>query len=109
MNRKFLPALLLMALTVSVLAQEPVPGTQKEENGTQGKDWLSAGGYATWLHTAMFEDPADDWVNSSMLHNRLNFKAYAGNNTTFALEIRNRFVTGDMVRYDPTYVPGLST
>jgi len=108
MNRKFLPALLLMALTVSVLAQEPVPGTQKEENGTQGKDWLSAGGYATWLHTAMFEDPADDWVNSSMLHNRLNFKAYAGSNITFAMEIRNRFVTGDMVRLDPTYVPGLS-
>jgi hypothetical protein len=108
MNRRLLPVLLSLAVTVSVVAQETVTGTQEEDNGTQGKTWFSAGGYATWLHTAMFEDPADDWVNSSMLHNRLNFKAYAGSSTIFALEIRNRFVTGDMVRLDPTYVPGLS-
>jgi hypothetical protein len=108
MNRKILPVILLLALNLSVPAQEPVTGTQTENPGTQGKDWLSAGGYATWLHTATFEDPAEDWVNSSMLHNRLNFKAYAGSSTTFALEIRNRFVTGDMVRLDPAYIPGLS-
>lgn len=108
MNRTILSVFLLLALTVSVRAQDPVNVTQKEDNGTQGKEWISVGGYATWLHTAMFEDPSDDWVNSSMLHNRLNFKAYAGSSTTFALEIRNRFVTGDMVRLDPTYVPGLS-
>jgi len=108
MNRIILSAIMLLAVTVSVWSQEPVNGTQEESPGRQEKERFSAGGYATWLHTAMFEDPADDWVNSSMLHNRLNFKAYAGNNTTFALEIRNRFVTGDMVRYDPTYVPGLS-
>ncbi len=108
MNRKILPVILLLALSFSVQAQEPVTGTPEETPGTQGNEWFSAGGYATWLHTAMFEDPADDWVNSSMLHNRLNFKAYAGSNVTFALEIRNRFVTGDMVRLDPAYIPGLS-
>jgi hypothetical protein len=109
MNRRLLTVVLPLAVAVSVLAQEPVTGIQEEEAGTQGTGWFSAGGYATWLHTAMFENPADDWVNSSMLHNRLNFKSYAGSRTTFALEIRNRFVTGDMVRLDPTYVPGLST
>jgi len=108
MNQKILPVILLLALTVSVQAQEPVTGSQEETPGTEGKDRLSAGGYASWLHTAMFDDPDDDWINSSMLHNRLNFKAYAGSRTTFALEIRNRFITGDMVRLDPAYVPGLS-
>jgi hypothetical protein len=108
MNRKIIPVILLLAVTVSVPAQEPVPGIREEEPGTHDKDWFSAGGFATWLHTATFEDPADEWANSSMLHNRLNFKAYSGSNTIFALEIRNRFVTGDMVRLDPTYVPGLS-
>jgi hypothetical protein len=108
MNRKIVPVLFLLVLTVSATAQESVTGLAEEADDNKGTEWLSAGGYATWLHTAIFEDPADDWINSSMLHNRLNFKAYAGSNVTFALEIRNRFVTGDIVRLDPTYVPGLS-
>src|SRR5674476_423465 len=62
---------------------------------------ISTGGYATWLHTAMFGDPSDSWLNSSMLHNRLNFKAYSDTGITLALEIRNRFVLGDMVQLDP--------
>lgn len=109
MNRRLLTAAFSLAAAVCVLAQEPVTGIPEEEAGKQSTGWFTAGGYATWLHTAMFEDPADDWVNSSMLHNRLNFKAYAGSRTTLSLEIRNRFVTGDMVRLDPTYVPGLSS
>ncbi|MCK7542260.1 MAG: U32 family peptidase C-terminal domain-containing protein [Marinilabiliales bacterium] len=52
----------------------------------------------------MFENPSDTWINSSMLHNRLNFKAYPGTRTTIALEVRNRFVTGDMLSLlDPSY------
>lgn len=70
---------------------------------------LSAGGYATWLHNSVFEDPAEEWLNSSMLHNRLNFKAYPGTRITMALEIRNRFVLGDMVQLDPTYSTALAS
>lgn len=108
MSRKIIPVILLLAVAVSCLAKEPVNGLPEGDSVRQGRDWFSAGGYSSWLHTAMFEKPADDWVNSSMLHNRLNFKAYAGSNTVFALELRSRFVTGDMVRLDPAYVPGLS-
>jgi len=70
---------------------------------------LSAGGYATWLHTAMFGDPSDPWLNSSMLHNRINLKAYPGTGITLALEIRNRFVLGDMVELDPSYSLSLAS
>ncbi len=69
---------------------------------------LTAGGYLSWLHMAMFEKPSDTWSNSTMLHNRLNFRTYPGSRTTIALEMRNRFVTGDMVTLDPSYAPGLS-
>lgn len=76
---------------------------------TPGKgSWLSSGGYASWLHMAMFENPSETWINNSMLHNRINLKAYAGNSLSFTLEMRNRFVTGDMVRLDPTYAAGLA-
>ncbi len=70
---------------------------------------LSAGGYASWLHTSMFNKPSDTWLNSSMLHNRLNFKAYPNSKTTIALEIRNRFVIGDMVTLDPTYSTAMAS
>lgn len=70
--------------------------------------WLTSGGYASWLHMAMFEKPSGSWINNSMLHNRLNFKAYAGSSLAFNFELRNRFVTGDMVRIDPSYGAGLS-
>lgn len=70
--------------------------------------WFTAGGYASWLHMAMFEKPSETWINNSMLHNRLNLKAYSGNNLAFTFELRNRFVTGDMVRLDPSYTAGLA-
>lgn len=68
---------------------------------------LSAGGYASWLHNAMFETPSDIWINSSMLHNRLNFKAYPGSRTTITLEVRNRLITGDMLLLDPSYASSI--
>jgi hypothetical protein len=86
---------LLVCLSAALHAQE-------------GEDKLTAGGYASWLHMAIFEKPSETWANSSMLHNRLNLKAYPGSRTTIALEVRNRFVTGDMVDLDPAYATDLS-
>jgi hypothetical protein len=71
-------------------------------------DRFSAGGYASWLHMSMFGKPSDSWVNSSMLHNRLNFKLYPGQKTTIAIELRNRFVTGGMIDINPSYAKGLA-
>ncbi|MCU0460050.1 MAG: hypothetical protein MUE37_13285 [Bacteroidales bacterium] len=87
--------------TLHVAAGTPDTGEEKLIS-------LTAGGYASWLHMAMFDKPSDNWINSSMLHNRLNFKAYAGNHVTLALEMRNRFVTGDMIKFDPAYAGSLA-
>ena len=53
------------------------------------------------MQSAIFEDPRGDWINDNLVHNRLNFRAYAGSHLTFGLEIRNRFFTGDMLSVDP--------
>ncbi|MDM8001286.1 MAG: hypothetical protein QUS66_00020 [Bacteroidota bacterium] len=110
MRRALLTALMLAAFAVAGYTQETSPADSGivTEAGTGRSDWLSAGGYASWLHMAMFRKPSEEWANTSMLHNRLNFSAYAGNSLTFALEVRNRFVTGDMVTLDPAYASGLS-
>ena len=92
------PSLLAVAVLASSLA------LHAQEAGSK----LSAGGYASWLHMATFEKPSEIWLNSSMLHNRLNFKAYPGSRTTIALEVRNRFVTGDIVTLDPSYATDLA-
>ena len=108
MNRILLPVIALLAATVSGYSQEGGSGKSAGADAMKNPVSLSAGGYASWLHMAMFEKPSDTWLNSSMLHNRLNFKAYPGTRTTIALEVRNRFVTGDIVTLDPSYAPGLA-
>ncbi len=70
---------------------------------------ITAGGYASWLHIALFEKPGDTWFNSSMLHNRLNFKIYPSSRVSMAIELRNRFITGDMVTLDPSYSNSLAS
>ena len=90
MKRITLIFLLLCSLLPSIKAQDDQP-------------WLEAGGYASWLHNVIFEKPSERWINSSMLHNRLNFTASAGNRVDFTLGVRNRLVTGDMLIADPGY------
>jgi len=101
-------ATLILSSLVTVKAQEAGSVGSGDQSAMKNPVRASLGGYATWLHMAMFEKPADPWINSSMLHNRLNFKAYPGSRFTIAIEVRNRFVTGDMVKLDPSYVPGLA-
>jgi hypothetical protein len=58
-------------------------------------------GYLTTLQSAIFDTLSGSVIYENLLHNRLNFKGFIGNNVTVAVELRNRFFTGDMVRsYD---------
>src|SRR5512133_570166 len=70
---------------------------------------VSAGGYTSWLHSAMFESVSGEWMNTAMLHNRINLKAFAGQKITFGLEARNRFITGDIIRVDPLYSASITS
>lgn len=69
----------------------------------EGNSSLSAKGYLNSMQSAIFEDFDGEWTNDNLLHNRLNFRFYAGSNLTFGLEMRNRIFTGDMLRIDPDY------
>ena len=60
-------------------------------------------GYLSYMNQTMFEDIRGNWTNDNLLHNRLNFKSYIGNNLTFAVELRNRFIFGETVKYFPGY------
>jgi hypothetical protein len=70
---------------------------------------VSLNGYVSSMQSMIFEDLEDYWINDNLIHNRLNFRLYAGSNITFAVELRNRFFTGDMVRLDPSYAGRMAT
>jgi hypothetical protein len=59
---------------------------------------IELSGYLTTMESAMFDTLSGTVFFENIIHNRLNFKAYFNKNITFAAEIRNRLITGDMVK-----------
>lgn len=60
-------------------------------------------GYISTMQNAMFDSISGPVSFDNVIHNRLNFKAYAGKNIIFAAEVRNRLFTGDMAKTGPSY------
>lgn len=55
------------------------------------------------MQSVMFDSLSGSFMNENLLHNRLNFKAYLNDNISFAAELRNRLLTGDLVRLGKYY------
>ncbi|MBN2862711.1 MAG: hypothetical protein JXN62_06090 [Bacteroidales bacterium] len=64
---------------------------------------VSLNGYLTTMESAMFDTLSGNIMFETLLHNRLNFKGYIDNNITFAAEVRNRLIAGDMVKMGKVY------
>lgn len=60
-------------------------------------------GYITNMQSVMFQDFSDDWINDNLIHNRLNFYWYPSDAVTASVQIRNRFFTGETLKYTPDY------
>ena len=63
----------------------------------------SLNGYASNMQSVMFEDIDGQWISDNLVHNRINFATYLGSYFTFKLEIRNRFMYGETLKYFPAY------
>ena len=62
---------------------------------------LTLNGYLSFMESAMgMNMPANRLLWESLLHNRLNFKYYPSNAWSFSLQIRNRLITGDLLKMD---------
>lgn len=79
---------LLMAFTFSSFSQD-----KKQKN------W-SMNGYVKDLQMIMFTEINQEWITNNIIHNRLNFKWYPTTSLTLKVEMRNRFIYGEMVK-DP--------
>lgn len=71
--------------------------------GAQDKKIFSFNGYVSVMPSVMFDSLSGKIYNQELLHNRLNFKAYAGDKFSFGLELRNRIFMGNLIGSTPGY------
>jgi len=55
------------------------------------------------MQTVMFQDINDDWLAENLFHNRLNISLYPLKNLSASVQLRNRLIYGEKVRYTPGY------
>lgn len=55
------------------------------------------------MQSVIIDSLDGNWINDNLIHNRLNFKYNPTSNLSFALDIRNRIITGETVKYSPNY------
>jgi hypothetical protein len=86
MKKLFVFSAILIMLNSVLFSQEEKP------------KFIELNGYLTTMQSAMFDTISDPIIYENLLHNRLNFRGYVTENLTLAVELRNRLITGDMVR-----------
>ncbi len=60
-------------------------------------------GYIKDMQSVIIQDINSDWITANLIHNRLNFKWLASNSLTASIELRNRFMFGNMLTRFPGY------
>ncbi len=83
------------ALIILILALSAFPA--KSQLGA------SLNGYVSNMQSVMFENLDGQWISDNVLHNRLNFKGYLGSHANLTIELRNRMLFGETVKYFPGY------
>jgi len=64
---------------------------------------LSLNGYFTSMQSVMFQDIEKNWIADNLLHNRLNASWYPSDNISASLQLRNRLIFGETLKYTPGY------
>ncbi len=68
---------------------------------------MTLNGYVKYMNTTMFSSVDSVWLVDNLIHNRLNYRWYMTDKLTFALDMRNRFIYGDLVKFIPNYASTL--
>ena len=70
---------------------------------SQFKPSAGLNGYLSNMQSVMFEDGEGQWIADNLFHNRLNFSSSLLKGLDFSLEMRNRLMYGETVKYTPGY------
>lgn len=64
---------------------------------------ITVNGYVKDMQSFIFKDFKSAWINSNLIHNRLNFKWLISPSFTASLELSNRFICGSILNRFPEY------
>ena len=76
--------------------------SQEEKPKWTFKDNVSINGYVKYLPSVSFKG-FDDFYTNTLIHNRVNIKAYLNDNFTAKVAFRNRITYGELVKLNPNY------
>ena len=93
MTRKSISVFVALLCAFSLFGQE--------EKG-RFKEVFQMRGYVKNMQTFQMTD-LNYISHNNLVHNRLNFRAFATDQITVGLEVRNRLFTGDQVTFNPTF------
>ena len=68
---------------------------------------MTLNGYLKYMNTTMFNDLDSVWLVDNLIHNRLNYRWYINDKFTLAIEMRNRFIYGDLVKFIDGYAKSI--
>lgn len=91
--------LLLIVLSADLKGQDP-------PNKKSFSDMVYFKGYLKFMETSAFTN-GDDFLTSSLIHNRLNFNIYPTDHWSFKVDFRNRMIWGNYLKSVPGYIDGL--
>jgi hypothetical protein len=92
---------LFLFFTTALSAQDTEPDKKKFS------DVVAFKGYLKFMETSVFVD-LDNFLTSSLIHNRLNFNIYASNRWSFKVDFRNRIIWGNYLKTDPDFIEGFT-
>lgn len=97
----FLNLILIISFTLSSLAQSDTLSKKTSK--------CSFDGYISNMQSVMFDSINRNWISDNLLHNRLNFSWFPTPSFTATLQLRNRFIWGETVKYSPNYSNQIET
>jgi len=59
--------------------------------------------YISNMQSVMIDSLKGNWISDNLIHNRINYFWYPNKNFTFSAQMRNRFIYGESVKYNPGY------
>ncbi|PKP52643.1 MAG: hypothetical protein CVT92_07885 [Bacteroidetes bacterium HGW-Bacteroidetes-1] len=95
MQQKLIHIILFVLICFSAMGQEDST-TERIKN-------YALDGYISNMQSVMFDSIHKNWISDNILHNRLNFSWLPTPTFTATIQIRNRFIWGESVKYNSNY------
>ena len=59
------------------------------------------------MQSVMFDDIRGNWISDNLIHNRINTSWFPSESVTLTMQMRNRFMYGETIKYSPGYAENI--